>query len=89
MTEQQEAAKPYHYAFFSQKLADAYRPQGIPVHSFLTIDGKWVKMTHKKTSSELLHEPTYWPDGVRDYTNPADLKFMGIVKFPLVMWQQS
>lgn len=87
MNHQETNQVTYHYAWVSEKLAQSYIPQGIPVHSFKTIDGKYVKMTHKSTDTVLMDNPIYKPEGCWDYTDPNELEFMDILEFPLVMWQ--
>lgn len=87
MNPQETSSLVYHYAWFSKKLAYKYIGEGIPVHWFKTVDGKYVQMTHKSTDTVLTDNPIYKPEGCWDYTDPNELEFMGVVEFPLVMYR--
>ncbi len=76
----------YHYAWLSEKTVNANHVNGMPTHSFKTVDDKWVQMTHKSQDTILTETPIYKPEGCWDSPSPNDLKFMGVLKMPLEMY---
>ena len=74
----------YTYAWYSEKIAQEFSVKRIPLYSYKTIEGIWVKMTYRSTHSTIAEKPKYERDGKLDYTNPDELQFMGILEMPLM-----